>query len=140
MKHHEDFAREDVAAPSSARSFGWVMAGAFGVIGLAPLLHGRGLRWWALLLAAIFAIAAALAPGLLTPLNRFWNGLARVLNRIASPVIMALLYCLIVVPTGMAMRLGGKDPLRLKLDRNATSYWQPRVPPGPAPGSLKQQF
>ena len=30
------------------RSFGWVFAGVFALLGLLPLAHGAGLRWWAL--------------------------------------------------------------------------------------------
>ena len=56
------------------------------------------------------------------------------------PLVMGALFAVVVVPTGLLLRLTGKDPLRLKLDRSAASYWQLREPPGPAPGSLKQQF
>jgi hypothetical protein len=38
------------------------------------------------------------------------------------------------------MRLFGKDPLRLKFDSSAESYWIKRDPPGPAPESMHQQF
>jgi hypothetical protein len=34
----------------------------------------------------------------------------------------------------------GKDPLRLRRDRAAVSYWVPRDPPGPPPGSMPKQF
>jgi hypothetical protein len=38
------------------------------------------------------------------------------------------------------MRLVGKDPLRLKRDGGAGSYWIPREPPGPPPDSMSNQF
>jgi len=38
------------------------------------------------------------------------------------------------------VRLAGKDPLRLKLDSGANSYWIPRKPPGPPPDSMTNQF
>ena len=34
----------------------------------------------------------------------------------------------------------GKDPLRRRFDRDATSYWIERDPPGPEPDSMKRQF
>jgi hypothetical protein len=62
------------------------------------------------------------------------------LHRITTPVILALLFWITVVPTGLLMRAFGKDPLRLKFDRDARSYWIERTPPGPAPDSLRNQF
>jgi hypothetical protein len=34
----------------------------------------------------------------------------------------------------------GKDMLRLKRDPDSASYWIIRQPPGPAPGTMKDQF
>ena len=45
-----------------------------------------------------------------------------------------------IAPIGLVMRMFGKDFLRLKLDRNAKSYWIDRAPPGPPPQSMKNQF
>ena len=44
------------------------------------------------------------------------------------------------MPIGLVMRAFGKDFLRLKLDRDAKSYWIDRSPPGPPPQSMKNQF
>jgi hypothetical protein len=38
------------------------------------------------------------------------------------------------------MRLFGKDPLRLRFDPAAGSYWIKRDPPGPTADSLNNQF
>jgi len=51
-----------------------------------------------------------------------------------------VIFFLAVTPTALIMRLSRKDPLRLRFDRNAESYWMNREPPGPAPDSLKNQF
>jgi hypothetical protein len=50
-----------------------------------------------------------------------------------------LFYCGLA-PIGALARLTGKDPLRLKLDSAADSYWIPREPPGPPPDSMTHQF
>jgi hypothetical protein len=34
----------------------------------------------------------------------------------------------------------GKDPLRLRLDRDAVTYWIERNPPGPPPDTMPRQF
>jgi hypothetical protein len=38
------------------------------------------------------------------------------------------------------MRACGKDPLRLKLDRTAATYWLPRADQRPQSEAMRQQF
>jgi hypothetical protein len=53
---------------------------------------------------------------------------------------MSLVYYVSVVPTGLIMRALGRDLRRLKIDRDADTYWISRQPPGPAPETMKDQF
>jgi hypothetical protein len=139
---HEDFTRKETVQGSSARSFGFVMAAFFALVALFPLLHGllSSIRWWALVVAAAFLALALLWTAPLRPLNRAWLKLGLLLSKIVSPIVMMVLFYATVTPIGVLMRLSGKDPLRLRRDATATSYWIPREPPGPAPDSMKQQF
>ncbi len=137
---HEHFDRKDDVKASSERAFGIVFAAVFALIGLWPLAATGGVRMWALIVAAVFLAAAFLAPRALKPLNRAWFLFGMLLHRIVSPLVMGLLFFLTVTPTAILMRLFGKDPLRLKLDRAAKSYWIERAPPGPEPESLRRQF
>lgn len=137
---HERLADDGVVAGSSDRSFGFVFAGAFLLIGLLPWLGGGVIRWWALAVAFAFGVLAALRPGVLAPVNRLWLALGLLLNRIVSPVVMALLFYLVITPFAYVMRLTGKDPLRLKFDPEVPSYWIPREPPGPSPETIKNQY
>ncbi len=140
MSAHEDLSREHAVKASSDRAFGLVFAAVFGVIGLWPLLGGAGPRWWALAVAAAFAALAFAAAKLLRPANRMWQRLGRGINRVVGPVAAGLVFYAAVTPTGMIMRLLGKDPLRLGLDPDAASYWIERKPPGPAPDTMPYQF
>ncbi|KAF0225567.1 MAG: hypothetical protein FD176_253 [Rhodospirillaceae bacterium] len=124
----------------SERSFGIVFAVVFVLIGLWPLKAGGDLRLWALGLAVLFLVAAFVAPKLLKPLNLVWFKFGLLLHKIMTPLIMGLLFFLTVTPVGMLMRATGKDPMRLKRDPAATSYWISRDPPGPQPDSMKNQF
>ena len=139
---HEDFTRKETVQGSSDRSFGFVMAAFFALVALFPLLHGplSSIRWWALVVAAAFLALALLWTAPLRPLNRAWLKLGLLLSKIVSPVVMMVLFYATVTPVGVLMRLVGKDPLRLRRNAAAASYWIPREPPGPAPDSMKQQF
>jgi hypothetical protein len=124
----------------SNRSFGLVFAAFFFIVALLPLIHGRPLRWWLLIVAAAFAAAAFFAPRLLQPLNLLWFKLGLLLHRVVNPVVMALMFYGAILPMALLLRRLGKDLLRLKHEPEATSYWIPREPPAPAPGSMSKQF
>jgi len=98
------------------------------------------MRAWAIGLACAFGLMAAIAPNLLGPANQIWMKFGLLLHAIVSPIALGILFFFVFFPTGLLMRLFGKDPLRLKFDSSAESYWINRAPPGPAPESMHQQF
>lgn len=137
---HEDLSREEHVEGSSDRAFGLVFAGVFLVISVWPLLHRETPRWWALGLAALFALAALVRPTLLARLNRIWMKVGILLGKVVSPIALGILFFGVLTPIGAVIRLAGKDPLRLKFDPGAASYWIARKPPGPPPDSMTNQF
>jgi hypothetical protein len=137
---HEDLAREQHVEGSSDRAFGLVIAGVFLLVALGPLRHGHAPRWWAVAVAGVFALAALLKPVLLARLNLLWTKLGILLGKIVSPVALGILFYGVLTPVALVVRLTGRDPLRLKLDREAQSYWILRTPPGPPSDSMGNQF
>jgi hypothetical protein len=137
---HESYTRRELIQRSSDRSFGFVFAAVFFIIGLLPLLAGRSAYIWLLVIGAGFLLVALAAPTLLAPLNRLWGRFGLLLHRVVSPLVLGIMFFLVVTPTALLMRVFGKDPLRLKFDNAASSYWIDRIPPGPTPESLKEQF
>jgi hypothetical protein len=93
-----------------------------------------------LAIAAGFLAVALVRPSLLSPLNRLWFMFGLLLHKIVTPVIMGLIFFLTVTPTGLIMRLSGRDPLRLRRDPEAKTYWIEREPPGPDPETMRNQF
>ncbi len=124
----------------SDRTFGIVFALFFLVIGCLPMLKGAPARLWALGVTAAFLLAAVALPRALAPLNRLWMALGLLLGRIISPIMLFLVYCIAVAPTGLIMRLRGKDPLKRRFDPEAPSYWVHRTPPGKPDESMTRQF
>jgi hypothetical protein len=137
---HESFAREEHVAAGSERSFGIVMAAAFALVAAINYWHAGWLWPWLSGAAVLFLAAAFLWPVLLRPFNKVWFKFGMLLHAVVNPIIMALLFYVAVVPTGLIMRMFGRDLLRLKREPDRDSYWIVRQPPGPAPQSMKDQF
>jgi len=136
---HENLQRREKVKASSDRSFGIVLAAAFALVAVAPLLRApHEARWWAVPIALAFAAVAIGAPKWLAPLNRLWLRLGLFLSSIVSPIVLGLLFYVTLFPIGLLMRVAGNDPLRLRRG-GEKSYWIPRDPSISA-SDMKQQF
>ena len=122
---------------SSEKSFGVVFSIVFLIVALYPLINSEGIRIWALFVSIIFFLLAFLAPKILVLPNKLWFKFGLLIGSIVAPIVMAFVYFVTVLPTGLIMRLLGKDLLKQKLDKNAKSYWVKRSEPM---GSMKNQF
>lgn len=124
----------------SDRSFGVVFAVVFTIVALLPLKNGGEPRLWAAAAAGLFLAVALIYPKALKPLNKLWFLVGMALHHVVTPVVMGLLFFVTVTPIALIMRAMGKDPLRLKRDDAAASYWIQRQPPGPDAESMRRQF
>lgn len=130
----------------SERSFGLVFSTVFLLIGAWniyqdwPQWHQSLLGLGGLGLAVVFAVLAVFFQDALKIPNLLWFKLGQLLHKIVSPLVLGLLFILTIVPTALIMKVLGHDPLRLRMDPDAESYWIHREPPGPEPKSMSRQF
>ena len=122
----------------SEKSFGIVFAVVFTVIALWPLLHGNGVRFWALVVAAVFLAVAFFRPQVLRPLNRLWFKFGILLSMIISPIVMGIIFFVTVTPIGLIRRIKNPDPLNQNFDPEAESYWITRD--ASSMTSMRKQF
>jgi len=108
---------------SSNKSFGIVFFIVFIIIGLYPFLNNQEIRVWSIILSLIFLILGFLNSKLLTPLNKAWIKFGILLGNIISPLVLGIIFFLVVLPTGLLMRLFKKNFLGLKFDKKLKSYW-----------------
>tara|TARA_B100000212_G_C27099574_1_gene415785 strand:- start:18 stop:401 length:384 start_codon:yes stop_codon:yes gene_type:complete len=121
---------------SSNRSFGIVFFIVFLLIALYPLINTGEFRLWSLIISFIFLILGILNSKILTPLNKLWFKFGIFLGKIVSPIIMGIIFFFVVTPTGVLMRIFGKDLLNLKYNNNK-SYWIEKTGPK---SKMKNQF
>ena len=109
----------------------WRKAAWMGTLGLA--LFSSLLRWRRVLplaasvailcLLAALAVAVAMRPRWFRGYYRFTAKVGFGLSQVAGGVVLALFFVIVVIPLGLAMRLLGKDPLRLRRPARAESHW-----------------
>lgn len=132
----------------SDRAFGATIGGILGALGGVRI----GLAWFGdgplgvdvlsaclLTIGAALLLLALLRPSLLATPNRLWFRFGLLLSKVVNPVVMLLLWLVCVAPIGLAMRLFGYDPLLLKRDPSAASYWV-ECQPSPLEEPMRHQF
>ena len=120
----------------SNKSFGIVFAVVFGLIAFWPLIKSDDIRIWALIISIIFLVLGLFNSKILTPLNKLWFKFGIFLGNFIAPIVMGIIFFLVVTPTGIIMKLLGKDLIKLKKS-NEKSYW---IEKKKIKSSMKNQF
>ena len=120
----------------SNRSFGIVFFIVFLLISLYPLINSQDIRLWSLFISFAFLFLGLINSKILNPLNKLWFKLGMFLGKIISPILMGIIFFLVVTPTGLFMRILGKDLLNLKYNKKQ-SYWIEKNGPK---SKMKNQF
>ena len=122
---------------SSNRSFGIVFFFVFLIISLWPLMNENPIRVWSIFIALIFLTLGLMNSNILKPLNILWFKFGMLLGSIIAPIVMGFIFFAVITPTGIIMKIMGKDLLNNKYDNKKKSYWLERVK---TKSSMKQQF
>jgi len=126
---------------SSDRNFGIF----FSIILFCLGIYGYYKNWlpnsWILFLVAalILFFISLFRAKILSPLNKAWLVLGKILGKIISPLILGMIFLILLTPVAFICRLFGRDELTLK-KKKTNSYWISRRPPGPKSDSFKNQF
>jgi len=83
-------------------------------------------------------VAAMVAPAVLRPVERVWMAMAHGISRVTTPLFMGLVYYLSVLPIGLIMRAGGRNPMTRR-EKDGT-FWVDRADDGPLKSDLSRQF
>lgn len=131
---------KDLQLPSD-KSIGILFSVVFSIVAIWFAWKGS-LPWhWFAIPAGLFLLVAYTIPSILRPLNIAWMALGALLNKIVSPVMLGIIYFLVITPVALFFKIIGRDELKRKFDKNLSTYWVSRTPPGPdAPGSFPNQF
>lgn len=123
-----------VPSRKELRDFGLIVGGLFAVIfGLVlPLLKHRSVPLWPWIVCLALVAPALAYPAALRWLHYLWLMFGLVLGWINQQIILTIMFYMIVAPTGMIMRLCGRDPMARQFERDRGSY---RIPSHKRPAS-----
>ena len=124
------------------RGFGFTFSGVATVFALFLWWRGRnaGAQWF-LAAALSFLVVGALVPGLLRPFYGPWMRFAEILGYVNTRILLGLFYFIGITPTGLLMRVSGKDPMaRTFKGKDAPSYWTKPTPHGDGARHFDRQF
>lgn len=121
-------------ARASDRSVGSLLGVVAVAAGLLPWVRGGEPLPIPVGVGVVLLLLALVAPKALAPLAWAWDRLGRALQRVVGPVVLALVFFLVVTPTGLLRRAFGHDDLGLR--RGAPPRWEPRE----APASMRHPY
>ena len=127
--------QQKIKLPSN-KNFGIVFSIVFLIISLWPLLSQNDIRIWSLIISGIFLVLGLINSKLLLPLNKIWFKFGIFLGNFIAPIVMGIIYFMVVTPTGLIMKMLGKDLLNLKKN-NKDTYW---IDKDNSNNDLKNQF
>jgi len=125
------------------RNFGLVMGTFFFLISLYFFLKSNEISLifiLSFLFSLLLFILSYSRPHTLLFFYKFWIQFGFLLQRITSPVILFLIYSLIITPTGLILRVVGKDILNFKLNIKSPSYWINKPEDETIPVKMRDQF
>lgn len=124
---------------AQGRRFALTVGTAF--LALAALAWWRGAAMVALGLAMLgggLGLAGVLVPGHLTTVHRAWMGLASLLSRITTPLVLGVIYFGVITPIGLLRRMLGRNPLVHRASEG--SYFVARAEGAARRSDLDRQF
>ena len=93
---------------------GWLWSGSSAVITTLAVI------------GLLIAVAGWVYPKAIAPLFIGLMLITAPIGMVVGEVAMFLIYMTVFLPIGIIFRITKRDRLRLNLDRQATSYWQPK--------------
>ena len=124
---------------ANGRKFGLTVGAAFLVL--------SGIAWWRGhpttvmvlgTLGGVLLLAGLIIPAQLGPVERAWMGLARVISKVTTPIVMGVMYLFVLTPIGWIRRMLGGDPMVHAAQ--GQGFWHVRPEGRRRSNSMRRQF
>lgn len=110
--------------PPSNKAFGFFFAFIFAVVAAYfCVTENETLSYTLAVSAAVLSGIAVINAEVLSPLNSLWTRFGLLLGAVVGPVVLGFIFFGIFTPIAVAMRLAGRDELKLKFIPKKGSHW-----------------
>jgi len=124
---------------AEGRKFAYTVGVAFFAFGMISRWRGHTIAPQVLSTLGLTLIVLGLAiPSHLGPVFSAWMGLAHAISKVTTPLFMGIVYFVVLTPTGIIVRLLGRNPLAPP--RPSGSAWVAHDPRSEAADSMRRQF
>lgn len=130
------------ADKKNLRNFGLVLGAVFLILGLRLFFkfHKANFLYLGLIIGCFFVISGLAFPFILRPVYKIASFIMHSIVFLTSRLTLILAFYFVVAPTGLFMRLIGRDLLGLKIDKSSSSYWIKRPDKVTDPKQYEKQF
>lgn len=112
----------EVELPSN-KKFGFFFASVFGLVAIYFYITEMILSSYTMAaLSVILFVITVVKDNMLLPFNKLWMRFGLLLGIIISPIVLGIIFFGLFTPIAFAMRLSGRDELRLKFKKKS-SHW-----------------
>lgn len=115
-------------SPRQLRQFGVLCVFVLPLLGWLWNVDASGLAIM-LLVGSLVAVLSFAWPAAVKPIFVGLMLAAAPIGMVVGEIAMLLIFLGVFLPIGLIFRLLGRDALQLKIDKNATTYWQPKIEP-----------
>ena len=97
----------------SERKFGLFFAAIFILLSIYARYKHFQMLWISvfILAAVVLFIVSFVVPRLLAPLNNAWLQIGQLMGKVASPIVLGVIFFLCIAPVALIQRLTGRDVL-----------------------------
>ena len=122
---------------SSERNFGITFSLIFFIISIYLYLTHNSFSFLFIILSLFILFMAIFYSKILYWPNYLWFKFGLFLGYIISPILLTLIFLIVVIPTGLLVKIFNSDIINKRIIKNKKSYWKKREDD---PNPLKNQF
>lgn len=113
------------------RNFGLLFSGIFATLGCYKVYNENLSGAVYAGLGCLFLLSALFFPKALIWPEKIWMKFGDFMSAIMTRVMLFILFFIAITPLAFIMRALGRNPLNLKLNKDAETYWEPFDKDGP---------